>query len=170
MPKEEVFQALAAISEKMTDKARQMLLSGDIIGPITEAAAQLSPIDAREFVATQVNAAHHTPYGLCLHDFAQNPCDKHLNCLSGCKEFHRTKGDQTERTNLKALKSQTTIAIEHARQEARDATWSANNWVTHNKIIIENIDKALAIDKDNEGSSNELIPVNISGIAAGGPL
>lgn len=155
---------------QMTEKARKMLLSGDIIGPITDAANQLSPIDAKEFIATQVNAVHHTPYGLCLHDFAQNPCDKHLNCLSGCKEFHRTKGDQTERANLKTLKSQTSVAIDHAKKEADDDTWGANNWVQHNKIIIENIDKALAIDEDNQTSSNELIPVNISGPAIGEPL
>jgi len=155
---------------QMTDKARQMLLSGEIVGPIADAANQLSPIDAKEFIATQVNAVHHTPYGLCLHDFAQNPCDKHLNCLSGCKEFHRTKGDQTERTNLKILKSQTTTAIDHAKNEADDDTWGANNWVQHNKIIIENIDKALAIDEDNQTSGDELIPVNISGMVIGEPL
>lgn len=110
---------------------------------------------------------HHTPYELCLHDFAQNPCDKHLNCLSGCKEFHRTKGDQTERTNLKSLKSQTTSAIDHAKREADNDTWGANNWVQHHKVIIENIDKALAIDEDSQVSSNELIPINISDKAIG---
>lgn len=110
---------------------------------------------------------HHTHYELCLHDFAQNPCDKHLNCLSGCKEFHRTKGDQTERTNLKSLKSQTTSAIDHAKREADNDTWGANNWVQHHKVIIENIDKALAIDEDSQVSSNELIPINISDKAIG---
>jgi hypothetical protein len=154
----------------MTEKARQMLLSGEIIGPIADAANQLSPIDAKEFIATQVNAVHHTPYGLCLHDFAQNPCDKHLNCLSGCKEFHRTKGDQNERTNLKILKSQTTIALDQAKKEADDDTWGANNWIKHNEVIIENIDKALAIDEDDQASSNELMPVHISGRTIGEPL
>lgn len=155
---------------QMTEKARQMLLSGEIIGPIADAATQLSPIDAKEFVATQLNAVHHTPYGLCLHDFAQNPCDKHLNCLSGCKEFHRTKGNQTERANLKALKLQTTVAIDYAKKETDDDTWGANNWVQHNKVIIENIDKALSIDEDHQASSNELIPINISGKFIGEPL
>jgi hypothetical protein len=155
---------------QMTEKARQILLSGEIVGSIADAANQLPLVDAKEFVATHVNAVHHTPYGLCLHDFAQNPCDKHLNCLSGCKEFHRTKGDQTERSNLKTLKAQTTAAIDHAKKEASDNTWGANNWLKHNEVIIENIDKALAIDEGCQTSSNKLIPVNISGTAIGEPL
>jgi len=146
---------------QMTEKARQMLLSGEIVGPIAEAASQLSPIDAKEFIAVQVNAVHHTQYGLCLHDFAQNPCDKHLNCLSGCKEFHRTKGNQDERNNLKTLKTQTTIALEHAKQESSEETWGADNWINHHQKIIENINKALAVDSDDtQISSKEIIPVN----------
>lgn len=54
--------------------------------------------------------------------------------------------------------------------EADDDTWGANNWVKHNETIIENIDKALAIDEDTQPPSNELIPVNVSGPAIGEPL
>gem|GEM_PF-1490104 len=135
-------------AEQLTDKARQMMLSGEIVGPIAKAALSLPSYQASEFVDTHVNAVHYTPYGLCLHDFAQNPCDKHLNCLSNCKEYHRTVGSEEERNNLKQLKVQTVTALEHAKKEASNDTWGANNWVKHNQNILENIDKALSIDND----------------------
>jgi hypothetical protein len=152
---------------QMTEKARQMILSGKIMGPIADAAKQLSPVDAQEFIATQVNAVHHTPYGLCLHDFAQNPCDKHLNCLSGCKEFHRTKGNQTEREGLKTLKSQVTTALEHANKESGEETWGADNWVNHHKTILENIESALSIDEDDTETTDKLVKIHPEGRSIG---
>ncbi|MDF2690821.1 MAG: uncharacterized protein K0S29_676 [Gammaproteobacteria bacterium] len=155
---------------QMTEKARQMLLSGEVIGPIADAAKQMNPLDAKEFVAVQVNAVHHTPYGLCLHDFAQNPCDKHLNCLSGCKEFHRTKGNQEERKNLKLLKNQTTAALNQAKLEQSQESWGAENWINHNQNIIQNIEKALAIDDEETEGSKEHVSINPDGKSIGEPI
>lgn len=133
-------------AEQLTEKARKMLLSGEMLGPIADATRQLPQIEAGEFVKTHVNAVHYTPYGICLHDFAQNPCEKHLNCLANCKEYHRTVGNKEERKNLTHLKEQTNAALEHAKNEMQEKTWGANTWINYHQKILNNIDKALAVD------------------------
>lgn len=142
-------------TEQFTEKARKMMISGEIIGPIASFARQLTPLEASDFLKTHVNAVHHTPYGLCMHDFAQTPCEKHLNCLANCKEYHRTLGDQKERRNLTQLQEQTTIALEHAKSEMDEGTWGASTWVNYHKNILSNIEKALAIDENNRSSDIE---------------
>ena len=133
-------------AEQLTEKARQMMLSGEIIGSIANAARRLPMPEANEFVNTHVNAVHYTPYGLCTHDFAQNPCDKHLNCLSNCKEYHRTVGNYEERRNLKLLQKKTVIALTNAKQEMEEGAFGASALVTYNQDILDNIGKALAVD------------------------
>lgn len=134
-------------AEQLTEKSRRMMLSGEIVGSIANAACQLKPLEASEFLKTHVNAVHHTPYGLCTHDFAQNPCEKHLNCLSNCKEYHRTIGNQEERRNLKLLQEQTSTALDHAKNETKEGTWGANAWINHHQNILDNIQKALDLDE-----------------------
>lgn len=146
-------------AEQLTEKTRQMMLSGDIVGSIANAARQLSIVEAEEFVKTHVNAVHHTPYGLCMHDFAQTPCEKHLNCLSNCKEYHRTPGNQEERRNLNILKDQIGAALEYAKKEMGEGSWGANSWVAHHQNILSNIDKALAID---DPRTTEEIPISVN--------
>jgi hypothetical protein len=81
--------------------AQEMIREGRLHGPVAETYHSMrDPIEKEQFLKTFVDVAHFTPFGVCTHDFALEPCKYHLNCLSGCSEYLRTKGDQEERRHI----------------------------------------------------------------------
>lgn len=99
---------------------------------------------------------HYTPMGLCLHDFAIEPCSFHLNCVHGCPDYLRRKGNVQERHYLLQLKAQTEQALKVARQQEQ-APSLAPAWVEHHETTLLGIQPALAIDDDMDVTDGELL-------------
>jgi hypothetical protein len=127
---------------------RQLIREDRVAGPMVDAYKGLPPELRESFLQTQVTAALVTQVGGCLHDWAQSPCALHLNCLSDCDEYIRTKGDTKEREALKTQRSDTVALLENSKREMADGAVGANNWVLHFERQLRNIDKALAVDDD----------------------
>ena len=106
---------------------------------------------------------HYTPMGLCLHDFAIEPCPYHLNCVRGCPDYLRRKGDVQERRYLLQLKVQMEKALDVARQQER-ARSLAPAWVEHHETTLLGIQRALAIDDDMNVTDGELVNSNVAGM------
>jgi hypothetical protein len=131
--------------------AREAIKDGRLYGDIADIYNGMNdPVEKEEFLETFVSVAHFTPYGVCLHDFALEPCRYHLNCLSGCGEYARTKGDKEERSNLRQLRVFTERQLKMAEQAMTNAEYGASNWVDHNRRILTNTEAALAVDDDAE--------------------
>ncbi len=62
----------------------------------------------------QVQAAHVTPLGLCVHDFTVTPCPNALNCARKCPEYLFDPNDAGARQRL--------VQLERRAVEARDRT------------------------------------------------
>lgn len=134
--------------------AKEALKSGKLSGVIDDIYSQINdPAEKRQFLDTFVNAAHFTDYGVCLHDYALDPCKYHLNCLSGCGEFLRTKGDQAERRKIRELRVFTARQLEMAQEAMREDEFNANAWVEHNRTILEGCDTALSVDEELNGKA-----------------
>jgi len=131
--------------------AREAIKDGRLYGDIADIYNGMNdPVEKEEFLETFVSVAHFTPYGVCLHDFALEPCRYHLNCLSGCGEYARTNGDKEERSNLRQLRVFTERQLKMAEQAMTNAEYGASNWVDHNRRILTNTEAALAVDDDAE--------------------
>jgi len=127
-------------AEKALDEG---MLSGDLIelyNTIND------PVEKKIFVETFLGIIHFTPFGACSHNFALDPCPKHLKCLSGCGDYMRTKGDQEERRNIQELRDFTSQDLEKAKLALSEGEYGSNNWVTHNEKIVAGCDAALAVD------------------------
>lgn len=143
--------------EQRVGWAKDLVRSGGLIGEVTETYHMINdPIEKEQFLETFVNVVHFTPYGVCIHDFSIEPCRYHLNCLAGCKEYMRTKGDQTERKKIKELRVFTSEQLKLAEQFEKDGTYGANNWVDFNKRIMAGIEAALSVDKDSSTSEDDI--------------
>jgi hypothetical protein len=94
--------------------------------------------------------------GLCLHDFAIEPCPYHLNCVRGCPDYVRRKGDVQERQHLLQLKVQTEQALRMAQQQGQ-AQSLAPAWIQHHEMTLEGILRALAVDDDITYTDAELV-------------
>lgn len=155
--------------------AKEALQDGKLSGAVSDMYEQINdPVEKKLFLETFVNVAHFTDYGVCLHDYALDPCRYHLNCLSGCGEFARTKGDQEERRKIRELRVFTAQELEMAEKAVLREEYNANAWVEHNRTKLAGCDAALAIDDDESqfpaDFPNETIKVYPESPSLGKPL
>lgn len=124
------------------------------------------PAAARDtFLDGQIQAVHVTALGLCIHDFAVEPCPYHLNCLRGCPHYLRTKGDARQRANLIRVQDITMQALDQARQQASgDRPALAAAWVQHHEDTLHGVAAALAVDDDEQlAEGTRVAPLKESG-------
>lgn len=116
------------------------------------------------FLDGQIQAVHFTPMGLCLHDFAVEPCPYHLNCVRGCPDYLRTKGSQRERQHLLNVQRHTEQALASAQQAAtQTGSEIAQAWVAHHEMTLQGIQRALSVDNDERLVSGDFVsPVSIN--------
>lgn len=144
--------------EERVEEARSLIRSGQAVGPVAEVYRSLAPIEAESFLSAQVGSALTTPYGMCLHNYGQGPCERHFAC-AGCSELLRRKGDEDERTALKSMLDRTRESLEAARAEDGAGTYGASNWRARNERLVIDLTTMLAVDGSDSGSEGDLIPV-----------
>lgn len=150
---------------------RKMLQEGKLHGDVADAYNAINdPVEKEKFLETFVGVAHFTQYGICVHDFALERCPYYLNCLSGCSEYLRTKGDDEERQNIRELRVFTAQQLELAEQAMGEGEYGAGNWVDCHRQILKGADAALSVDDDESRQEGEMIPVFPGGESMGQPL
>ncbi len=133
--------------EERAEEARALIRKGSAAGPIADTYRSLPPVDADAFLQAQVNAVLTTPYGLCVHDYGQGPCERHFSC-AGCSELIRTKGEIREHEAAKLALSRTRQALSSARIEENAGSFGASNWVKHHQRLELDLIELLAVDDD----------------------
>jgi hypothetical protein len=151
--------------------AREMLKDGKLYGEVADVYNGINdPVEKELFLETFVGVAHFTPYGVCVHDFVIDPCRFHLNCLSGCPEYLRTKGDVEERQQLVQLQRFAKKGLEKAKEAMAEGEYGASNWVDFNKRVLANTEAALAVDDDITIADGDVVSVFPNGTMIGQPL
>lgn len=131
---------------------------GEICGTIANVYFALPEEERDVFLEGQIQAVHFTPLGLCIHDFAIDPCPYHLNCARRCPEYLRTKGNQQERTNLIQVQRRTKQALEIAQAQVSAGNGEiAQAWIEHHEETLAGVEAALAIDDDKEVRDGTMI-------------
>lgn len=119
----------ARLGEKSATIAR-LIKSGKARGPIVDAFKRIQLTDgedaAFEYLGTEADGFHSTPYGHCINSFMVDPCQKHLECFNGCKHLSATDLVQT-RNNLVQLEARFEAAVRTI--EARKANILADKQV-----------------------------------------
>ncbi len=141
----------ATVSERL-EWVKAGMREGTLSGVKTDVYFEL-PLSQREaFLEGELQAVHFTAFGICLHDFAVTPCPFHLNCVRGCPDYLRTRGNQKERQHLIQIRAATEEALAAARLQTARGASIAEPWVRHCKETLDGIAKALAVDEDEEDS------------------
>lgn len=97
---------------------------------------------ALQFLATEADGFHTTPYGHCLTSFAINPCEKQLQCFNNCK--HLVTTDRPEhRVSLVKLEGSLKTQME-ALQKRDLKTPGSVNQLKSCKDLLEGVAAALA--------------------------
>jgi hypothetical protein len=137
---------------------KEGIQSEQLHGTMTDVYFELPEGERDVFLDGQIQAVHFTPMGLCLHDFAVEPCPYHLNCVRGCPDYLRTKGSQRERQYLLDVQRNTEQALASARQAAaQTGSEIAKPWVAHHERTLQGIQRALSVDNDESVAAGDLV-------------
>ena len=151
----------------MTPRLKESVRAGEVQGPLADFYLNLPDGERDEFLEGQIQAVHFTALGICVHDFAIDPCPYHLNCVRGCPEYLRTKGNQRERANLISIQERVVRALAMANEHAAAGNpATAEPWIRHNQETLAGIEAALAVDDD--ASTADGAAVRAFGRQAGG--
>ena len=140
-------------------RAKALIQNGHLVGPVADIASSLPVSERDAFLDAAVEAVHITPFGVCVHNFAATPCKHHLNCLRGCGDYLRQKGNQQERATLLDLRKRTETELAKARDGVTQAEYGASNWVAHQEKTLAGVNAALAVDDDLPQADGEMTPV-----------
>lgn len=124
---------------------------GRLAGPKASLYFDLPSAKRDRYLDGEVQAVHFTALGLCLHDFAVTPCPYHLNCVRGCADYLRVKGNETERRHLIQIQQSTERALASAKTRAIGPDGGvAEPWIRHCEETLEGVRAALAVDDKTE--------------------
>ncbi len=122
--------------------------TGKVSGPIIDEFRQIESsegIDAAvQYLQSEADGFHVTPYGLCLNAFTVETCPNHLECFNNCQHLGRTN-IKSEEENLKKLKGRLAGWIDKIEQqpiEKRPFGWK--NQLDHARARLDAVGKALA--------------------------
>ncbi len=101
-----------------------------------------------DYLAAKADGMHVTPYGICLSNFASNPCDRHLKCFDRCKNF-AASGLPAHKHELGRLRSRY-IKIVAIASSKHINTIGRSNQIAHAQNLIEGIDSALLASSGEE--------------------
>lgn len=156
--------------EQRVTWAHEMIKEGQLRGSVADTYHAIDdPVEKEAFLGTFVNVALFTPYGVCVHDYAIDPCPYHLNCLAGCPKYLRTKGDQEEQNNIAAVSNFHLVQLRRATNAEQEGITEAGNYVAHCNRIIEGAKAALAVD-GIDAPDGQLIKVFPSGKMVGSAI
>jgi hypothetical protein len=139
----------ATVSERL-EWVKAGIREGTVGGVKTDVYFELPHGQREDFLEGEIQAVHFTAFGMCLHDFAVTPCPFHLNCVRGCPDYLRTRGNQKERQHLIQIRAATEEALAAARLQTVRGAGIAEPWVRHCKETLDGIAKALAVDDEME--------------------
>lgn len=101
-----------------------------------------TPISMKDLGDESDRIVHFTEFGVCIHDYAQEPCAKFNNCLT-CGEHVCVKGDETKLENLKDEREYLRSSLEAFQREADEETYGANTWLKTTMEKMERCDQLI---------------------------
>lgn len=151
--KKDTLAYLYTSPQKRTEQAREMFKNGNMIGPKVDIANSI-PINERDtIIDVLTESVHYLGHGFCSHDWSTLPCEKQLNCLDNCVDYHIRKDDPNSKKYLLQQKHWAESSLDSALKELADETFGAQAHVEHYRRILKNVNKYLG--KIHEEKKND---------------
>ena len=131
--------------EKRALMLREDIKKGRVGGQIVNKLKSI-PITVQDaFLKARINAVHDVGSGICVHNFVQTPCERHLQCSADCKDYVWVKEDKGRIDDLKRQYSMTVVARETAEKKSKEKNAKRSiDWLTHNDKKIKTLSRQLA--------------------------
>lgn len=131
--------------EKKALMLREDIKNGTVGGKLAEQ-IKVMPINHQDAVLkARIKAVHDVGTGLCIHNFSQMPCERHLQCSADCKDYVWVKDDSKRIEEVKRLFALTTIAQETVKEQAMSKKpKKSSDWMLHNEKKLQTLGKQLS--------------------------
>lgn len=146
-------------------RVRELFERGAGVGSPISVYKALSEQDSdlqEDYLELTTKAAHVTPLGICVQDFAVEPCRYHLNCLSGpagtgCNHYVHDPRDPHQVAHLNALLEQYEADARRIQELQDEGVVVAEGWIRKTDSTLANIKRVLSQSNERHpfsGSSN----------------
>jgi hypothetical protein len=134
-----------ALGEKASTVAR-LIKTGKANGPIVQSFKRIQETQgedaAFQFLKSEADGFHSTPYGHCINSFTVDPCPKHLECFAGCRHLTATNLPEN-RQHIIVLERRFKQALE--KIQARPAgSIGRENQIKHAKVRLKSVQQLLS--------------------------
>ena len=131
--------------EKRALMLRKDIKNGRVGGQLAEQ-IKVVPVGMQDaLLKARVNAVHDVGTGICIHNFAQTPCERHLQCAADCKDYVWAKDDKGRLDEQKRQYALTVLARETAEQNLNSQKpRKSSDWLVHNDKKLKTLSTQLA--------------------------
>jgi integrase len=131
--------------EKRALMLREDIKKGLVGGQLAEQ-IKVAPVDVQDAILkARIQAVHDVGTGICIHNFSQTPCERHLQCSADCKDYVWAKDDKGRLDEQKRQYALTALARKNAEKQL-DSTKpkKSADWLAHNDKKLKTLAAQLA--------------------------
>lgn len=139
----------------------QIALNAGGIGPLFEASNNLPDpalISREEFLRQQMGSSQATEVGVCMHDYALQPCQNHGDCIT-CEENAFIKGDRRHRAEIDRLLGLTEMQLAAAKLAMSEGDYGADLWVQEHERKARRLRLMLSIHDNPNTPDGKVVTV-----------
>jgi hypothetical protein len=131
--------------EKRVLMLREDIKKGMVSGQIAEQIKAV-PIEIQDAILkARIQAVHDVGIGICIHNFSQTPCERHLQCSANCKDYVWVKDDKGRLDEQKRQYALTMLSRKSAeKQISSNKPKKSVDWLMHNDKKLKTLATQLA--------------------------
>jgi hypothetical protein len=124
-------------SSEMLAKIRDTVGSAQMVGPLAELPKKVL-IRRDEFSRLVIPTAHTTDIGYCIHDYAELPCQLHMDCIN-CQDFACVKGDAKKEAMLRTRLDEAKAFLANAEGAVKNGYSGSDRWMEHHRVTVDRL-------------------------------
>ena len=131
--------------EKRALMLREDIKNGRVGGKLA-GQVKAVPVTVRDAVLkARVQAVHDVGTGICIHNFSQLPCERHLQCSADCDDYVWAKDDKGRLEEQKRQLALTSLARETAEERLKaNKPKKSSDWLAHSDKKIKTLKAQLS--------------------------
>ncbi|SES74617.1 integrase [Thorsellia anophelis] len=131
--------------EKRALMLREDIKKGLVSGQLAEQ-IKVVPVEVQDAILkARIQAVHDVGTGICIHNFSQTPCERHLQCSAICKDYVWVKDDKGRLDEQKRQYALTALARKNAeKQMSSNKPKKSADWLAHNDKKLKTLATQLA--------------------------
>lgn len=131
--------------EKRALMLREDIKKGLVGGQLAEQ-IKVAPVNVQDAILkARIQAVHDVGTGICIHNFSQTPCERHLQCSADCKDYVWAKDDKGRMDEQKRQYALTALARQNAEKKLSSTKPKKSaDWLAHNDKKLKTLATQLA--------------------------